>query len=40
MSRERRVREGDTKQIDRKRCTEKLFFLIFFRENPLTQLCL
>lgn len=40
MSRERRVREGDTKQIDRKRGTEKLFFSYFFRENPLTQLCL
>lgn len=27
--RERRVREGDAKQVDRKRGTEKLFFLIF-----------
>jgi hypothetical protein len=34
MPRERRVREGDTKQIDRKRCAEKLFFLIFFPGEP------
>lgn len=38
VSRERRVREGDTEQIDRKRCTEKLFFLFFPGEPAYTAL--
>lgn len=30
VSRERRAREGEAKQIDRKRCTENLFFFLIF----------